>query len=179
MVDWKKALKQVHDLITVKHYISTVHTYHAKREMHGRDIWILRNCFTVSLWFNNTVIYYSSLFQWATMVSTPVENSKTFWYTCLLTFLEIIIVTWTHAYHIKWMALCTPVIVWKLKPLFSALFNLCYTAVWINSCSKSSFVIKVATMKNTPMWKEAITCCHQIDTFHCQQRWMAHKGRHW
>ena len=26
---------------------------------------------------------------------------------------------------------------------------------------------------------EAITCNHQINTFHCQQRRMEHKGGHW
>jgi len=27
--------------------------------------------------------------------------------------------------------------------------------------------------------KEAIMCNHQINAFHCQQRWIKHKGGHW
>jgi len=27
--------------------------------------------------------------------------------------------------------------------------------------------------------KEAVMFDHQIDRFHCQQRWMEHKGGHW
>jgi len=48
-----------------------------------------------------------------------------------------------------------------------------YTAVQIKNCLKSTSLIKVATMKNTDDFryaKEAITCNHQINAFHCQQR---------
>ena len=46
----------------------------------------------------------------------------------------------------------------------------CFTAIQIKNCSKSTSVIKVATMKNTDNFhdaKKAITHYHQIDTFHC------------
>ena len=56
---------------------------------------------------------------------------------------------------------------------FIALCSTCYTAVQIKNCLKSTSVIKVATMKNTDDFcytKEAITCNHQINAIHCQQR---------
>jgi len=46
---------------------------------------------------------------------------------------------------------------------------------------ESTSVIKIANMKNTDDFryvKEAITCNHQINAFHCQQRGMEHKGGH-
>ena len=49
----------------------------------------------------------------------------------------------------------------------------CYTAVRIKKCLKSTSVLKVATMKIRMIShhaREAITCNHQINAFHCQQR---------
>jgi len=40
-------------------------------------------------------------------------------------------------------------------------------------CNKSSHY------ENSLRAKEAMTCNHQINAFHCQQRWMEHKGGHW
>ena len=43
-------------------------------------------------------------------------------------------------------------------------------------------VHKVATMKNMDDFHyavEAIMCNHLINAFHCQQRWMEHKGQYW
>ena len=56
--------------------------------------------------------------------------------------------------------------------LFCQLCSTCYTAVRIKKCLKSTSVLKIATMKNMNNFryaKEAITCNHQINTFHCQQ----------
>ena len=50
------------------------------------------------------------------------------------------------------------------------LCSTCYTAVQIKKCSKSTSVLKVATMKISCYAKEAITCNHHINAFHCQQR---------
>jgi len=64
----------------------------------------------------------------------------------------------------------------EIEVSIALLYQLCsihYTAVRIKNCLKSTSVIKVATMKSTDDFhyaKEAITCNHQIDAFHCQQR---------
>jgi len=47
------------------------------------------------------------------------------------------------------------------------------SAMQINNCLKSTSVIKVDTMKNADDFhytKEVVTCNHQINTIHCQQR---------
>jgi len=81
-----------------------------------------------------------------------------------------------------------PVIVWNCPiSLLCQLCSTCYTAIQINSCLKSTFVIKIATMKKYGRFawndfryaKEVITCNHQINAIHCQQRWMEHKGGLW
>jgi len=57
--------------------------------------------------------------------------------------------------------------------LLCQLFSTRYTAVRINNCLKSTSAIKVETIKNTDDFlyaKKAITCNHQINAFHCQQR---------
>jgi len=57
--------------------------------------------------------------------------------------------------------------------LLCQLFLTCYTAVRIKNCLKSTSAIKVETIKNMDDFrytKEAITCNHQINAFHCQQR---------
>ena len=59
----------------------------------------------------------------------------------------------------------------KWSIYYTLCFQLCstsYTVVQIKNYSKSTFVIKVATMKNMddfPYTKEAIMCFHQIDIF--------------
>jgi len=53
-----------------------------------------------------------------------------------------------------------------------------YTAVWTNSCSKSTSVIKVNTVKNTNNF-HCKRSHHQNNTFYCRQRLMAHKGKHY
>jgi len=76
----------------------------------------------------------------------------------------------------------TPVFIWNWS-IHCLLYQLCsnhYTVVQIKNCLKSTSVVKVV-MKNTDFryTKEAIMCNHPINTFHCQQRWMKHKRRHW
>ena len=44
-------------------------------------------------------------------------------------------------------------------------------------CIKSSHYEKYGRFSRYA--KEAITCNHQINAFHCQQRWMEYKGGHW
>ena len=83
----------------------------------------------------------------------------------------------------KWCAPPPPVkgsasINYRLKREVSIMLRcqLCstrYTAVQIRNYSKSTSVIKIATMENTDDFryaKEAITWYHQVNTFHCQQR---------
>jgi len=73
-------------------------------------------------------------------------------------------------------------IVWNQSihcPSASAMFNSLHSS---KNCLKFTSVIKVATMKSMDNFcyaKEAIMCNHQINAFHCQQRWMDHKGGHW
>ena len=63
---------------------------------------------------------------------------------------------------------------YHLKLKLSAMFNPLHS----RNCLKS-------TKSRLPQWKiwmisryakEPITCNHQINAFHCQQRWMGHKG---
>ena len=55
--------------------------------------------------------------------------------------------------------------------LLFQLFSIRYKPIRIKTKSKTTSVIKVATMKNTDDFaKEAIMCNHQIDSFRCQQR---------
>jgi len=63
--------------------------------------------------------------------------------------------------------------------LLCQLYSTHYTVVRIKNWLKSTSVIKVAAMKIRTIslyTKEAITCNHSINAFHCQQRWMEHKG---
>jgi len=107
--------------------------------MDSRDIKFL----IVSRWFN--VVHYSSYFQYffrSTMVPTLF-----LFCACLLTFLEIIIMTGTHAYCIGWC--CAPQS-YHLKSEVFITFQICsihYIVVWFNSWSKSSIIIKLTTTK--------------------------------
>ena len=78
-----------------------------------------------------------------------------------------------------------PVIVWNWSIhclSLSAMLDLLHSSV-NQEVFKKHLCNKVATMKNTDNFllraKEAITCNHQINAFHCLQRWMEHKGGHW
>ena len=80
---------------------------------------------------------------------------------------------------------CVPQLSSETEVSIALLCQLCstrYTAVRIKNCLKSTSVIKVTTMEITDNFryaKEAIMCNHQINAFHCQHRWMEHKGGHW
>ena len=115
---------------------------------HSRDIAIL----IVLLWFNivyTTPAYFSTFY-----VPTLVDHE--FLYASLLTFLQITIFTgwWTHAFRFKVSIL---VICQVCSPH--------YIAVQINTYSKSTTVINVATMKNADNFcyvKETIMYHHFV-----------------
>ena len=76
------------------------------------------------------------------------------------------------------MAPCTPAINYCLKSEVSITLHcqICltrYTTSQIKNCSKSTSGIKVANYyekyRQFPLWREAITCYCQIETFRCQQ----------
>jgi len=79
------------------------------------------------------------------------------------------------------MVPCNPVIIWNWSihcPSLSAVFNLLYS-----STSQELFEnhlcnqgIHYEKYQRFLLCKEAIMCNHQINAFHCQQRWMEHKG---
>jgi len=78
----------------------------------------------------------------------------------------------------------SPIIVWSKVSitLLCQLYSTCYTVVLIKNCLKGTSVINIVTLKNMDDFryaKEAIICNHQINAFHCQQRWIEHKGEHW
>ena len=54
----------------------------------------------------------------------------------------------------------------SIKTLFSAR----YTAVLIKNCLKSNHSSHYEKYGRFPLQREATTCYHQIDNFHCQQR---------
>jgi len=78
-----------------------------------------------------------------------------------------------------------PVIVWNWSihsPSLSAIFDLLHSSAnqelfEKHLCNKSSHYEKVQMISHYA--KEAIMCNHQINAFHCQLRWMEHKGGHW
>jgi len=82
----------------------------------------------------------------------------------------------SHYAEIWWYR--TPQLSSETEVSIAFLCQLCstrYAAVRIKKCLKNTSVIKVATMKNTDNFslrKEAITCNHQINAIHCQQRWI-------
>ena len=66
----------------------------------------------------------------------------------------------------------------KLKYPLPSSVSYVYTAVRIKNCLKSTSVATMKNMDNFHWAKEAMTCNHQINAFHHQQRWMEHKGGH-
>jgi len=76
------------------------------------------------------------------------------------------------------MVPCAPVVVWNCSihyPSLSAMFDLLHSSMnqglfEKRLCNKSSHYEKYGRF--LVMQKEAIACNHQINTFHCQQRWM-------
>jgi len=129
------------------------------------------------LWFN--AMHYSSLFQyffWFTMVPFSVFFWKQlFW--LWLKYRVAYYYWWTHAYHIKTMALCAPITSEK-KMLHCLLCSTCYTAVQINDCLKES-VQWAASMKAMDDKSKPSHAYHKIKTFHSEQWWMGYKEGHW
>ena len=65
----------------------------------------------------------------------------------------------------------------SLLAVFNSLHNVMNQELFEKHlCNQSSHYKKYGRF---PLWREAITCYCQIDTFCCQQRWMGHKGGHW
>ena len=89
-----------------------------------------------------------------------------------------------HAFHIKKCYAPLPNYLLKSKlsiMLHYQLFSTRYATIRIKNCLKSTSIIKVASMKSTDDFcyaEESIMCYHQIDTFHCHQRWMEHRKMH-
>ena len=91
-----------------------------------------------------------------------------------------------HAYRKKW---CRVPQLYQLSSekwsihyaLLSAMFNPLHSStnqelIEKHLCNQNSHYEKYGRFL---LWREVITCYHQIDTFRCQQRWLGHKGGHW
>ena len=68
-----------------------------------------------------------------------------------------------------------------LKLKYPLSFSVSYVQLFTHSMNWELFD-KVTTMRNIDDFcfvKEAIMCNCQIIVFHCQQRWMEHKGGYW
>jgi len=76
------------------------------------------------------------------------------------------------------MALDDPVIICIQDTSSSAMFNPLHNSMNQQLFEKLPVSNHYENTEDFSLWKEAITCHHQIDTFRCQQRWMEHKGGH-
>jgi len=79
------------------------------------------------------------------------------------------------------MVPCSPVIIWNWSihcPSLSGILNSLHSST-NQELFESTSVIATMNTDDFHYAKEAIMCNHQINTFHCQQRWMEHKEGHW
>ena len=124
-------------------------------------------------------MHYSSFFQYFSMCYGSYSSLK-FLCTCLLTFLVkiklLLLVNPCILHQKKVMALCASTINYRQNEVSIMLHcQLCsthYTTLRIKNFGKAHLQSKyIATIKiqmiSFPLQREAITCYHQIDTFHC------------